>query len=233
MTKAEILTAARNLLQVYSTDTGATLTDTVLGELADDAMEEVALDLIPIMPGQLLTTEDVTLVAGTANYTLTNATFLQVYKVELHVTDETPKELDIVDPLEFQFVSTVGETIAEPEKCYFLGNTLYFIPTPSAAATGYARVYLVNGEATTIATAGPTYIPRVAHRLIAYKAAWLAAIAYEVNTAPFKELYAKRLETVRRVWAGRFQSKTRFVREGVRERMNVYPRNSELTDTDW
>jgi hypothetical protein len=227
------LTAARNLLQVYSTDTGATLTDTVLGELADDAMEEVVLDLVPIMPGQLLSTEDIDLVADTANYTLTNTTWLQIYKVELNTSGKTPHEIDIIDPLDKAFIHTVDETSATPEQCYVMGNVIYFVPTPSTATTGYARVYLVNGEATTIAVAGPTYLPRVAHRLIAYKAAWLAAIAYEVETAPFKELYGKRLEAVRRAWAGRFQQKPRFVRESVAERTTMDSREAAFTDLRW
>jgi len=233
VTKAQILTAARNLVQIYSTDTGATLTDTVLGEMADDAMEEVVLDLIPIMPGQLLSTEDVTLVADQANYTFTNATWLQIMAVQINVTGRTPHEIDIIDPLEKPYAGTVGETAAEPEGCYFMGDTLYFVPTPSTATTGYARVYFINGEAATIATDGPVYLPRVAHRLIAYKAAWLAAIAYDANTGPFKELYGKRLEAVRRTWAGRFQQRPRFIREDIVERTRTDSREAAFYDRDW
>lgn len=233
MTKAEILTSARNLIQVYSTDTGATLTDVVLGELADRAMEEVVLSCLPFMPEQLLSTEDITLVAGTANYTLTNTTWLQVYKVELNLTGHTPHEIQKINPLDKTYVHYVGETASEPSYFYTQGDTFYFVPTPSAAQTGYARVYLVNGEATTIATAGPTYLPRMAHALIAYMTAWMAAVAYSANATPFKELYAMRMENIRRAWMHRFRQEPRFIAGSSAERSLLDTRERAFYDLDW
>lgn len=233
MLKADIITAARDLLQVYSTDTGATLTDTVLGRMVDDAMEEVVLDLMPFMPGQLMTTEDVTLVANQANYSITNTTWLQIYKIEVNVTGRTPHEIDIIDPLQKEYIHVVGETGAEPEHCYFMGNVIYFVPTPSAATTGYVRLYLVNGEAATMATAGPTYLPAILQRLISYRAAWLAAIAYDASPTPFQQLYAERLRKAEKVWTGKFQQNPRFVRESINERTLIDSREKAFYDRDW
>lgn len=231
MTLAEIKTATRNLVNVQSTDTGATLTDTILTDVVNDAAEEVVLDLVPIMLHQFLGTENITLVAGTANYSLT-AEFLQIYKIEKNVTDDSPTEITIIDPLDKQFVHTIGETIEEPIYCYFIGNAIYFVPTPSAAKTNYAKVYFVRPEAATIVTDGPTYIPRIAHRLIVYKAATNAGIMYDADVGPYIALYQKRLMAITRVWAERYHQKPRFVRPSVHERATLDARDRAFFDIE-
>lgn len=214
MTKAELIISTRNVLNVQSTDTGATLTDAVLGDFLDDAAEEVVIDLLPSMPLQFCITENITLVSGTQKYTLTGE-FIQVYKVEKSVTASAPSEIEIIDPLEVQNYMKVGDTSAAPVICYFLGKDIYFVPTPSAAVTNYCKVYLVTPEAATIATNGPVYIPRLAHRLIVYKAAANASIMYDVNPAPYIALYKKRITSLASTWLGRFHQRARFIRKPV------------------
>jgi len=233
MTKSEIISATRNLVNELSTDSGALLSDTGnLLEYVNDAMEHVVLDLVDIMPDQFLTSETVTLIANQANYTLT-ASFWQIYKVEKNVTGEAPREIPIINQLDKTYWMNVGDTESEPTACYFIGDTLYFIKTPSAAATDYAKVWLIRPEAATMATAGPSYIPAPAHRLIVYRAAELVATMLECSPTLFIKLYDQRLEKVRRTWAARYRSQPRFVQGSIEERMARSSRDSTLFDTDW
>ena len=184
------------------------------------------------MPGQFLTSENVTLVAGTANYTLTN-TYWQIWKVEKNVTGDRPVELEIIDPIEMQYHSYVGETENEPHACYFIGDTIYFVRTPAMAWTNYAKVWEIRPEAASMATNGPSYIPVVAHRLIVYQAAAIIATMLEKDPTPYMALYARRLDKVNRIWRGRFQSQPSFVRPSVAERQGVTSGSSEDFDRDW
>jgi hypothetical protein len=233
MTKAQLLASVRYLVNEASGDSGALLGDaTNLLDFVNDAMEQCVLDLLPIMPGQFLTSENVTLVAGTANYTLTNS-FLQIYKVEKNTTGESPKQIEIIDPLEIQYYMKTGDTDAEPNACYFVGNVLYFVPTPAAAATNYAKVWEVMSEAATIADAGPTYIPAIAHRLIVYQASALIAKMLGKDASVYYDLYARRLAQVQKIWIGRFQQKPRFIRESDMERSAIDARLSIDIDKEW
>ena len=81
-------------------------------------------------------------------------------------------------------------------------------------------------------TDGPTMIPSYAHRLIVYKACAIIATMMEKDTNPYMALYAHRLKMVERVWAGRFQTQTRHVRESSVERQG-YRGSSEDTDRSW
>jgi len=235
MTKAEILASVRYAVNEVSTDAGALLGDTTnLLDFVNDAMEQVILDLVPSMPGQFLTSENVTLIANQANYTLTNS-FIQIYKVERNVTGDSPREIEIIDPLEIQYYMKTGDTTAEPAACYFMGDTLYFVPTPSAAATSYAKVWEVVREAATMATAGPTYIPSIAHRLIVYQTASIVQkmLGNDAGSNRFLELYARRLDQVKKTWTGRYQQKARYIRDSSIERSIVDTRSRVDYDKDW
>lgn len=232
MTKAQILSQARYLINEVSGDTGALLSDTGnLLDFVDDAMEVLLMELLPFMPLQFCGTENITLVADQANYTLT-AEWFMIYKIERNVTDKSPREIEIIDPLQHQYYTNVGETEASPAQCYILGDTFYFVKTPSTATTDYAKVYFVRPEATTIPTAGPTYIPRPFHRCIGYMAAALAAQFMGADPTGFIGLYQKRLEAGKRVWFGRFQSQPRFVQASIHERRFIDDRDRVLWDVD-
>lgn len=233
MTRAEIIQYTRDLVNEASSDFGALLDDGGnLKAIIDDAAEQVVLDLVEIMPLQFCVTEDKTLVAGTQAYDIT-AEYLQVYKVALNVTGRGAKEIEIIDPMEAQYHAFVGETSSEPLACYFLGNKIYFTPTPSAAVTGYARLYLVTPEASTVPVTGPALIPRVAHRLICYYAASLVATMADAKPDKYLALYMNKLRQVKRVWANRFQTKPRFVQPGIRSRLAGDGRDRATYDSDW
>jgi len=216
-----------------SNDSGALLSDAGnLKDLIDDAAEQVCLDLLKIMPEQFLTTETISLVANTQAYTFT-AKFWQVYKITRNVTGESPRELNRIDPMDEPYYMETAETDTEPTAYYLMGDTLYWVPTPSAAYTSYAKAWLVRPEAVTVDTAGPTYMPAVAHRLIAYQAAALVAIMLEKDPSPFTQLYARRFGKVAEIWAARHQSSPRFVRESVLERSVLNTGLSTDRDLDW
>jgi len=232
MTRAEITEEVKNLITSVANTSNVQLDGSFnyMGFI-NDAMEQVMLELVPVMPGQFLTSENVTLIANQANYTLTNA-FWQIWKVERTVTGEPPIEFEIIEPLDFAYHTETGDTEADPHAVYFIGDTIYFIKTPSAAKTNYAKVWEIRPEAATMLTTGPAYIPAPAHRLIVYQAAILACQMLGANPSSIERLYARRLIMVEKVWRGRFQSQPRFVRASSHERQG-YRGSSEDRDVDW
>jgi len=233
MTKAEIRAATRNLINEQSSDSGTLLpSTTILDEYIEDACEEVVLDLLPYMPRQFCGTENITLVAGTAGYTLT-AEWWQIYKIARNTTDKTPREIDIIEPLEEQFYTSVGDTEASPMRCYILGDTITFVKTPSTDKTDYAKVFFVRPEAVTMPDTGPAYIPRAAHRMIIYKACALACVMIEAIAGNFTALYEKRKAAFLRTWAAREHQNPRFVKDSIFDRISYSDREAHLYDLDW
>ena len=233
MTRSDIIQAIRNLVVEQESDAGGLLDDSGnMLEFVSDAQEQVMMDLIPFMPGQFLFVEDRTLVANTPSYTITSD-YWQVYKVERNETGKAPKELEVVDPLEFQFHTNVGDTEERPDACYFIGDTFYPLQIPSAAQASWVRLYLVRPELETMEEDGPSYIPRPAHRMIVYLGAAMVAMLLRSDPTPFMAFYAKRYKAVKSVWAGRFQQKPRFVRPSVRDRLSFDDREKAFTDPYW
>lgn len=232
MTRAEITTAVRNIVNEMSSDSGALLDDDEnLREYINDAQEQVVLDLMSVMPEQFRTSENISLIAGTQNYTLTNR-FWQVEKVERNVDGDSPIEIEIIDPVEIQYHTHTGDTDSNPHSCYFIGDTIYFVPIPSESVSNYAKVWLRRPEPTSMAVGGPSYIPDVAHRLIVYQACAIIATMLEKDPSPYMTLYARRYQMVIKTWSGRFQSKALYVRPGSSERQAHYY-SSEDRDVGW
>lgn len=233
MTKAQILQSVRNLTNEVSTDSGALLDDDEnLLDFVEDATEEVVLDLLPHIPRQFCGTENISLTANTADYTLT-AEWFQIYKIARNTTDKTPREIQIIDPLEEQFYTSVGDTEENPDQCYILGDTITFVKTPSTAKTNYAKVFFVRPEAVTMPDTGPAYIPRAAHRMIVYKACALACFMSSAIAGHFITLYEKRKSAFLRTWAAREQQKPRFVRDSVFDRTSHFDLEAAFYDLDW
>lgn len=315
MTKAQIISQARYLINEVSTDTGALLDDT--GNLEDfvhDATEQLVLDLVPYMPSQFIQTKTIDLVADQANYslaeTITGTTiafvdsdpdtitdsgngfvtagfeqgmtitvsgaataannadftiasvvagtitlitadaltaeaagasvtitqkdpFWQVYKVSRNVTNKSPREISIIDPLQIQFEMNVGDTEASPDVCWPQGDELHFAKTPSTSTSGYVKVFLIRPESIEIAEGGPVLIPRPFHRCIGYMAAALASIFCGTDPSKHMGLYQNRLRAGKRVWFGRFQQQPRFVKESHHERRYIDEREKAFYDLDW
>lgn len=233
MTKAQILQSVRDLVNEQSADVGALLDDAanLLG-FVDDAIEQVVMDLIPFMPMEFLASEFISLVAGTTNYTITGE-YWRIYKVEKYVSGENPTEIDLIDPLNIQYATRVLETNDQPHSAYIIGSKIYPIPIPAKTIANYYRIWGISAEAVTLATNGPTMIPRPAHRLIAYWAASLVATILGGKPEKFQKLYQYRLEQVKKLYAGKFQQSPRFVRESVTERTTRDERERVFYDPDW
>jgi len=235
MTKAAIITAVRALVNEVSGDAGAALDDAAnLAGFIEDAVEQVVLDLVDTYPNELLTYEDVSMLAGVKTYTLTKE-FWQILKIAKTVAGENETEMDVIDPLSHQYAETHDETSARPCGANIINGTLYIHPTPSTAITDYIRVWGIQAEATAMVAGGPAYLPRVTHRLIVFWAASLVAEMFGAkNTAGrFIALYSNRLEKIKAMQKGKFQQAPRFVRESVVERTTRDNREKVFYDLDW
>lgn len=179
-------------------------------------MEDVTLDLVPFIPERLLISENVTLVADQQNYSLT-AEFLQVWAVQKNVSDESPSPIIEIDITQRELKEYVGQTDAAPIHYYRKGDVFYFVPTPSAAVADYATFWLIPPESAAMETAGPTYIPRVAHRLIGYKASELIGIMTGDSdiVSRLGALYRQKLERVIRTLGFTNQSQPKFLKGSI------------------
>ena len=233
MTKAQILQGIRDLVNEQSTDAGTLLSDTgnLLGFM-DDAVEQVTLDLLDAYPNELLSYEDVSMVANTKIYTLTK-TWWKIIKVEKTMAGENPMEIDIIDPLSLQYAETHDETNPLPMACNIINGVLWMYPTPSTSITNYVRIWGIQPEIVIMANGGPAVLPRETHRLIVYWAASLVAILLGANPQPFQLLYTNRLNQILKMQRGKFSQAPRFVRESVVERTVRDTRERAFYDTDW
>jgi len=233
MTKAQILAAVRYHCNELSTDPGALLSDTGnLLEFIGDAIEQVVLDLLGVYPSELVTYEDVSMVADDFDYTLTTE-FFQILKIEKTVAGENPTEIDIVDQLSEQYFSTHDEKGPRPLGAKIIGSTLYVTPIPSVDITDYLRVWGIRPEAVTLADGGPAYLPRNTHRLIVLWATSLVAVMLGVKPDRWRELYQYRLQKIKDAQKDKYQQAPRFVRESVVERTTRDQREKVFYDPDW
>lgn len=233
MTKAQIIQSVRYLANEISTDAGTLLSDT--GNLLDfieDAVEQVVMDLLGIYPNELLTYEDVNIVAADFDYTLTTE-FWQILKIEKTVAGENPTEMDIADQLSMQYFTTHDETSQRPYAANIINGVLYVWPIPSANISAYIRVWGIRPEATAMPTNGPAYLPRQTHRLIVLWATSLVAAMIGAKPDRWRELYAYRLGRIRDMQKDKFQQAPRYVRESSVERTTRDSRDRVTYDEDW
>ena len=233
MTRAEIFQYVRNLVNETDTDAGAKLSDSGnMLTFLEDSSENVVLDLLPYSGDLLLDSEDIDLVADQQNYSLT-AEWLQITKLERLTTDKSPLPLMPIDVNEQQFFTNNSDTEATPTQWMLVGEEIYFVKTPSEAATDYARAWFLKPEITTMAAGGPTILPRVIQKLICVDMCVNIAIAFEAKTAPFEKLYNRKIRNARMLLAGRVHQKPRFVKPSFYERSQVDDRQAVLEDVDW
>jgi hypothetical protein len=218
MTKAQIRTAVRNLLNDQETDAGTLFpsNNVLLDAFIDSAFEMVLLDLMEWTREDLTDYEDITLVAGTDKYTLTKE-FVQIICLKTNTTGNSSEIIPYYETIDELRYKTAGET-GEPRGWTSKEHYIYFSPTPSVAATSWVRAWLITPEAATMPTAGPQKLPRVSHQLIGFKAAVLAAVSQESKVAKTLEaLYQGHLNTVRKILSNRVLGQPRFVRSGIED----------------
>jgi hypothetical protein len=233
MTLAQIRQAIRDITKEWETDSGTLLPtgDALLDRFIEWATEQVTLDLIDWLPEKqdFIDYEDITLIAGQANYTLT-AEWLQIWCMQKNVTGKSPRQIDYIDIGQKPFLMNIGETAEHPTGWYLDGTTIYFVPTPSTAATNYARCWMIVPEGTTMAAGGPAYIPRIAHKLIVWHAAILIGIMNERDIRVEVAMYEKMLDKVVGVVGYKIQQQPRFLKESFFEKSAVSTVDPALRD---
>jgi hypothetical protein len=234
MTLQNLRDAVRYLSKDWETDAGTLFPsdNTLIDIYLNWACEQVILDLVEFLPETFLNSENITLVASQAPYTLT-AEWLQIWAIQKNVTSEAPKLIPYRDVKMLPFKGYTGETAEHPKCWYLKGKSICFWPTPSTAKTDYAKVWIIQPEAAAIATAGPSIIPRIAHKLISIQACLLAAIMNEVSATGLETLYGRLLVSVRSVLGYQVQQQPKFLGESILSLESVESRDRVLFDFNW
>jgi len=232
MTLAEIRETTRDIIKELETDTGALFPsdNARLDRYINFATEDVVLDLVEFIPECFLDYEDITLVANQSDYDLT-AEFLQIWTMNRNIADKAPRPIQYIDIRDQAYEMYVGQTAESPDAWTFKGDTIIFIPTPSAAKTAYARCWIVATEAASMAVSGPVYIPRMAHKLIPlYTGALIAETVESDKMNSMMLFYQKRLKKVTDVIGFRVQQQPRFLGTSFHERRMVSTLDPALYD---
>jgi len=184
MTKDQLRTLTRQLLEEYGTEAGTRFPsgDVILDSHIDTGAVIVSCDLMEFDFISFLTSENIGLTA-TAEYTLT-ADWVYIWAIQK--TGTAIDVLPYIQPEKLPFPATAA---ANPTHWSLKGRTIIFHPTPNAVQANYARVWVMVRETDDLPEAGPTYIPPIAHRLIAIKAASSAMAAIGEDTALIESFY--------------------------------------------
>jgi len=212
MTLAEIRTAVRNLLKESQTDEGTIFPsgDVLLDFFINMACELVVLDLAEFMPEVFLDYEDISLEAAEPEYTLT-AEWMRAWAMMKNVTNESPTIIPYINIQELPTAMHTGETAADPEAWTLKGDTVIFVPTPSAAKTDYARFWYIAPEAATMVSGGPAIIPRMAHKLIPLQACMIICAMDGADKTRWETLYGYTAQRIRDTYQFRVQQQPRFI----------------------
>lgn len=233
MTKDGMRTAIRSMAKEESTETGTLFpaNNTLIDFFIDSALELVMIDVAREFPHRFLSSELVSLTADVAYATLATE-WLQIMSVEKNVDGENPKPIIVCEDInQLQDYMYVGETAEEPRAVYFDATKIYFAPTPSQTTSEYIKVRGLAMEATTMPDAGPTYLPRPAHRLVVFKAMELIAAFNESSETKWYIIYQKALAAVKKVCGEFIQGQPMFVKPSFEESRYRDDRDPTLFDT--
>jgi len=228
MTLAELRTALRNITKEWEDDAGTLLpsNNTILDFYLNWAAEDVVLDLVEFMPEDFLTYEDISITAAAgAEYDLT-AEWTHIWAMQRKITDRSWELIPytpVTDRDDYD-----GETAEDSEGWFLKGTTIIFWPTPSATKT--VRCWIVIPEAASIATGGPVYIPRMAHKMIVLDAAILIGYMNDRDIAGPVALYKLQHERVKNSLTNRVQQQPQFVRPSVFSQISKDRRDKAFYD---
>ena len=213
MTLAQLRTSTRNLLKQWSTETGTLLPadNARLDDYLSLALEMVVTDLMQDAPEVFLDYEDITLVANTSEYGLTKE-YAQIWDMKRMVDGWASETITYLDRTDDRIATYIGETAEHPKAYTLKGDTIIFLPTPSTAKTDYARCWIVELEATTIAAGGPAMLPRLAHRLIVFRAGVIIRESNGKSASVIENLYQFNAKQVKRLLMARVQHQTKFLK---------------------
>lgn len=213
MTLEEIRTATRNLTREWEEDSGTLFpsNDTLLDFYINWATEDVVLDLVEFMPEDFLTYEDISITAaGGAEYDLT-AEWINIWAMQRKIADRSYELIPYTPVINRDDYD--GETADDPEGWFLKGTTIVFWPTPSATRT--ARCWIVIPEVASMVSAGPTYIPRMAHKLIPLEAAILIGYMNDRDVGHIVALYKIQHDRVKNSLTNRIQQQPQFLKGSV------------------
>ncbi len=233
MTLADIRADIRNLAKEKDAEAGTLFPpdNAIIDLYINTAVELVIVDLVPFLPTFFLDYEDINLAALTQGYTLTKE-WLQIWNMAKNVSGERAQPLEYIPWHDELLAQYVGETADYPRAWTLKGNTIMFLPKPASAQTAYARAWIIKPEVATMVTAGPTMIPRVAHRLITLKALELISATLEVGIlVAWEKLYNKFFGAITKVLGNLVQGQPRFLGTSFREKQFVDRRDPAFFDT--
>lgn len=212
MTLATLRSAVRNLVREQSSDTGALFVadNILLDYFINAACATVVLDLSKECPHLFLTYEDITITANTQTYTLTKS-WLQIWSMNRKVTGKAPWPLQYIPWSSEARLINSGDTASEPAAYTVVGQSIYFIPTPSTTTAGYCRAWIIEPEADPIVTNGPTKIPAIAQHLIPYQAMIQINSMLETTMQTWAAIYGAMLKKVVDVLGNPIQGQPRFL----------------------
>ena len=168
------------------------------------------MDLVEFMPDDFLTYEDITLGANDNDYDLT-AEWISIWAMQRKVSDQTYQLIPftpVTDRGDYD-----GETAADPKGWFLKGTTIIFWPTPSETKT--VRCWILIPEVATSVSAGPSYIPRLAHKMIVLEAAILIAHMNDREIGSIITLKKIQLDRVKDSLTNRVQQQPQFVKPSV------------------
>lgn len=230
MTLADLRTAVRNFVREQSAETGALFdsTNTLLDYFLGSAYDAVMLDMARECPERTLTYEDLTLTANTATTTITKE-WIQIWTINKTVSGETNRPIPYIPYQQEMLAKYQGETKEDPDAWSISGNNVLWLPTPSATRASYARAWLVPSESS-IPVAGPTYLPRIAHRLIPLQAMVLICTMLETPASSWLALYELLLKKVSLTLGMPVQGQPRVIAPAFSELVNLDDRDPALVD---
>lgn len=227
MTLAEIRTAIRNITKEWETDSGTLFPsdNTILDFFINWAAEDTVLDLVEFMQEDFLTYEDISITSGDFDYDLT-AEWLQVWAMQ-RITTDKGHQLIPYTPLADRR-DYVGETAADARGWFLKGTQIIFWPTPSATRT--VRCWIIGTEVASMVDAGPSYIPRMAHKMIVLDAAILIGYMNDREVGNIVALYKIQKDRVIDSLTNRVQQQPQFIRPSVYSRISGDRRDKAFYD---
>lgn len=206
-------TWARNLINEQSSATGARFpsNNTLLDFFIGLALDIVVLDLANDIPESFLSVEAIALVANQNDYTLTTP-WLQIWDIQKSTSGETPFPMIYLPVQDRMKAEYQGQTAGEPDYWYYLGETIYIVPTPSTSIADYCTAIVVLKDYFGGAGSDTLYvIPDIAKKLIGIMAAILGLDSYGAETGTLPAIYQKLLARVSGVLGHVVQGQARYL----------------------
>ncbi len=230
MTQEELRSAVRNLAHDYASEATSKFdaSNYLLDYFIGAAYDHVMCDMAREAPHRILTYEDLTLTANTAT-TAPTKEWIQIWTINRAVSGQTNRPIPYIPWHDQMLAMYQGETKAEPDAWSIYQNSIYWLPTPSTTTAAYARMWIVPSEGS-MPTAGPTYLPRIAHRLIPLQTMVLIAMMLKDAAAPWLTMYELLLKKISYSVGLPVQGQPRILSPAFSDKISLDDRDPALID---